>query len=130
MYSYQIRKTFEGFSAVTHRPQARNIGFSSSPRFHLLPLLPQPPLSTLSARAAPSSPPRSPSSPAGAAAPSLLCSFSRPRSSFPSGDNRASCAARCSLSDGGFAGDEHPTEVCLPIPLPSPPAARNQTTKP
>ena len=60
MYSYQIRKTFEGFSAVTHRPQARNIGISSSPRFHLLPLLPQPPLSTLSARAAPSSPPRSP----------------------------------------------------------------------
>jgi len=53
--------------------------------------------------------------------PRLLCSFSRPRSSFPSGDDRASCAARCSSSDGRFAGDEHPTGVCLPSPLPSHP---------
>ena len=62
--------------------------------------------------------------------PRLLCSFSRPRSSFPSGDDRASCAARCSSSHGGFAGDEYQTGVCLPILLPSHPAARNQTPKP
>jgi hypothetical protein len=52
--------------------------------------------------------------------PRHLCSFSRPRSSFPSSDDRASCAARCSSSDGRFAGDGHLTGL-FPIlgpPLP------------
>src|SRR5690349_12072015 len=43
--------------------------------------------------------------------PRLLYTLSRPRSPFPSGDDRASCAARCSLSDVGFAGDEYPNRT-------------------
>jgi hypothetical protein len=115
-----------------HGNKARSFGTAT----HLLPSLPQrPPLSTRSARAPPSTLP----CPAAARVrlvrqhppfPRLLCSFSRPRSSFPSGDERASCAAHCSSSDGRFAGDEHPTGVCLPIPLLSHPAARNRTPKP
>ena len=139
MYSYQIRKTFKGFSAVTHRPQARNIGFSTSPGSISSLCYP----SRRSRRCRPVRRPAVLHAPLPSCRPAarvqlvrqhppfprLLCSFSRPRSSFPSGDNRASCAARCSLSDGGFAGDEHPTRVCLPIPFPSHPAARNQTPK-
>ena len=111
--------------------------FSSSPRFHLLPFAtPAAALDAVGRCGAL----QSSTLPCPAAArvqlvrqhppfPRLLCSFSRPRSSFPSGDDRASCAARCSSIDGGFAGDEHPTRVCLPIPFPSHPAARNQTPK-
>jgi hypothetical protein len=123
-------------SPLTGNTPTRQQGRSFGTATHLLPSLPQrPPLSTRSIRAPPSTLP----CPAAARVrlvrqhppfPRLLCSFSRPRSSFPSGDDRACCVARCSSSDGRFAGDEHPTGVCLPIPLPSHPAARNQTPKP
>ena len=74
--------------------------FSSSPRFHLLPLLPQTPLSMLSTRAAPSSPPRSP------AQLQLESSW---------------CGSTLRTSDKGMPA--------YSLPFPSHPAARNQTPK-
>jgi hypothetical protein len=118
-------------TATRLAPSARSVGIAT----HLLLSLPQRlPLSTRLARAPPSTLPN-----LAATRVRLVwqhppfhdfCSFSRPQSSFPSGDDRASCAARCSSSDERFVGDKHPTGVCLPIPLLSHPAARNQTSKP
>jgi hypothetical protein len=72
------------------------------------------PLSTRSARAPPSTLPWP--------APARVCLvrqrvLSRPRSSLPSGGDRA-VALPVVRRDGRLASEEHPTGVCLPIPLP------------